>query len=651
MTVIGSNISALRAANASTSASSALATSMERLSTGKRINSAKDDAAGLAIASRMTSQIKSMAVAVRNANDGISMAQTAEGALGEVTSMLQRMKELATQSANGTLGTSERKALQAETDQLTSQINDIAKTTNFNGQNLLDGSVKGLKLQTGTNAGDTVSISMDGVSSKALGLSGSGTPGSITGGRASVSADGVNIAASDIQVNGKNLLASALTPTNSLEGNADIAKQLAAKINENTQSSGVSAVATNSLRSEAMSTTGTANGDLKINGVAIAGAKDSAELVANINRDAPGVTATLNDDKTISLTNDTGADIVILDGASGTAAKAGFAVGTNRGYVSLQSADGSPVSVTKGSTGAAQDLKTLGLNTGSGAVVSGLASVGGLQLSSGELKINGVAVGASDNAGVTAKMAAINAVSGKTGVTASATTTAVLGFTAGVGTINVNGKDFSTTADSTNDTLAKSINDAGIGITAKVDGGKIVLTSSGGANITAKSADVTATLTDAAGTTGGVITAGASVKGSLTLASADGSAVLIEGTDAALTATGLNASGGNADAASGKLDISSQASASQAMSKIDAALDQISATRGDLGAIQNRLQVTVNNLTTTSTNLAEAKGRIEDTDFSAETTALAKAQILSQASTAMLSQANQSQQSVLKLLQ
>ena len=106
MTVIGTNTSALRAANASMGATSALSTAMERLSTGKRINSAKDDAAGLAISSRMTSQIKSMAVAVRNANDGISMAQTAEGALGEVTSMLQRMKELATQSATGTLGSS-----------------------------------------------------------------------------------------------------------------------------------------------------------------------------------------------------------------------------------------------------------------------------------------------------------------------------------------------------------------------------------------------------------------------------------------------------------------------------------------------------------------------------------------------------------------
>ena len=105
MTVIGTNTASLRAGNASNTANMQLSNAMERLSTGKRINSAKDDAAGLAIASRMTSQLRSMAVAVRNANDGISMAQTAEGALGEVTSMLQRMKELATQSANGTLGT------------------------------------------------------------------------------------------------------------------------------------------------------------------------------------------------------------------------------------------------------------------------------------------------------------------------------------------------------------------------------------------------------------------------------------------------------------------------------------------------------------------------------------------------------------------
>ncbi len=136
MTVIGTNISSLRAANASTSANAALSTAMERLSTGKRINSAKDDAAGMAISSSMTAQIKGMNQAVRNANDGIALAQTAEGALSEVTNMLQRVRELSVQSASGTYGDSDRTNLQAEVTQLTSQISDILTKTEFNGVKL-----------------------------------------------------------------------------------------------------------------------------------------------------------------------------------------------------------------------------------------------------------------------------------------------------------------------------------------------------------------------------------------------------------------------------------------------------------------------------------------------------------------------------------
>jgi len=177
MTVINTNISALRAQSGSAAAESSLSKSMERLSTGKRINSAKDDAAGLAISQRMTANIRGMAVAIRNANDGISMAQTAEGALGEVTNILQRVRELTVQSANGTFSAGNRASLQAETDQLLAEINNIAKTANFNGLKLLDGSIKDLKLQTGVNAGDSVGISMANVSTNSLGLTSGGAPG------------------------------------------------------------------------------------------------------------------------------------------------------------------------------------------------------------------------------------------------------------------------------------------------------------------------------------------------------------------------------------------------------------------------------------------------------------------------------------------
>jgi flagellin len=168
MTVINTNISALRAQNASNTASMGLQTAMERLSSGKRINSAKDDAAGLAIATKMTSEIKGLSAATRNANDGISLAQTAEGALGEIGNMLQRMRELQVQSANGTYSTSDKANITAEQDQLASQITDVITNTNFNGVKLLAGSgatasttPASIQLQVGANASDTLTININ----------------------------------------------------------------------------------------------------------------------------------------------------------------------------------------------------------------------------------------------------------------------------------------------------------------------------------------------------------------------------------------------------------------------------------------------------------------------------------------------------------
>ena len=132
MTVINTNSSAIRAGNASRAANMSLQSAMERLSTGKRINSAKDDAAGLAISSSMTAQIRGMNQAIRNANDGMSMAQTADGALGEVTNMLQRIRELAVQSASGTYSDDDRGNLQTEVTALTTQITNILSNTKFN---------------------------------------------------------------------------------------------------------------------------------------------------------------------------------------------------------------------------------------------------------------------------------------------------------------------------------------------------------------------------------------------------------------------------------------------------------------------------------------------------------------------------------------
>jgi len=157
---INTNVASLNAQRNLGTSQTALNKSMQRLSSGLRINSAKDDAAGLGISNRMTSQIRGLNQAVRNANDGISLAQTAEGALGESTNILQRMRELAIQSANDTNSAADRTSLNAEVDQLISELDRIAGNTTFNGRGLLNGSTSGALFQVGAEAGQTISITI-----------------------------------------------------------------------------------------------------------------------------------------------------------------------------------------------------------------------------------------------------------------------------------------------------------------------------------------------------------------------------------------------------------------------------------------------------------------------------------------------------------
>ncbi len=173
---INTNVQSLNAQRNLSKSQSSLANSMQRLSSGLRINSAKDDAAGLAISDRMSAQIKGMNQAVRNSNDAISFAQTAEGALGEMTNILQRMRELSVQSANGTNSTDDRTALNSEFGELSSELDRIVDTTKFNGQNLLDGTYSGAKaavFQVGANAGEKISVAIGNMDTGAL--SGGGT--------------------------------------------------------------------------------------------------------------------------------------------------------------------------------------------------------------------------------------------------------------------------------------------------------------------------------------------------------------------------------------------------------------------------------------------------------------------------------------------
>ncbi|MFA5988111.1 MAG: flagellin [Sphingomonas sp.] len=163
MTVIGTNVAALRATNANNRASNDLADSIQRLSTGKRINSSRDDAAGLAIASSFTAQIRGQSQAIRNANDGIALAQTADGALGEVTNIIQRVRELAVQSATGTISDADRTNLQAEVTELQGQLTDIQANSNFNTISLVDTAASTVDIQTGSNSGDTVTLNLGNV--------------------------------------------------------------------------------------------------------------------------------------------------------------------------------------------------------------------------------------------------------------------------------------------------------------------------------------------------------------------------------------------------------------------------------------------------------------------------------------------------------
>lgn len=234
MTTINTNVQSMNAQRNLMASQNSLSTSMQRLSSGLRVNSAKDDAAGLAISERMNAQVKGLNVAARNANDGISLAQTAEGALGKVGDMLQRMRELAVQSANATNTLEDRTALNDEVEQLKEEIGRVASTTSFNGKALLNGTFTNQAFQVGANSGETINVAkIANVSTNALGISTRASLNSI----AISSLDTAAITAGDITVNAVDIGGLALA------GNAtDRANQLVTAINSVSAASGVTAV-------------------------------------------------------------------------------------------------------------------------------------------------------------------------------------------------------------------------------------------------------------------------------------------------------------------------------------------------------------------------------------------------------------------------
>lgn len=516
--MINTNIASLNAQRNLNASQGSLATALQRLSSGLRINSAKDDAAGMAISSRMTSQINGLNQAARNANDGISLAQTAEGALGQISENLQRMRDLSVQSANGTNSASDRTAIQAEISQLQQEITRVANTTSFNGTALLDGTLNNAQFQVGANANQTINASITSASASSIG----------SNALASGAATGLGL-----------VRVGTVNNTYATNGNANIATSTQVlTISGNGQSFNTAA-----STSSATATVGTSGGT----------AYQFAALV-NAGTGTTGVSATAITTATMSSFT---AGVVSLT-LNGAPTGAGVAA---------------PVTVSA-SLASATDVAALttAINAQSG--VTGIAAVADTVAGTIALtQSSGYDIGVINKSSVsTYSMAGSQGAASAVGNGASATNSTVVG-----GIVNFTSPGTYTVSSS-----------------KAVAAGSIFNTAAGGANASTLSA---VSAIDVSTMTGGL-------------------------------PTGANS----------------------ALAVIDAALSSINSSRASLGAMQNRFSSVVSNLQTTAENLSASRSRIQDTDFASETGALTRSQILQQAGTAMLAQANSVPNGVLALL-
>jgi len=438
--VINSNIMSLNAQRNLTMSQGDQNQAMERLTSGKRINSAADDAAGLAISNRMTSQVRGLDQAIRNANDGISLIQTAEGALDESTNILQRMRELSIQSANGTYDEGNRGTLNAEVQQLVSELDRIAETTAFNGLNILDGTLGKVDLQVGSEANQTIALEIQAMDSKTLGL-GSTSVDVLGAGTQSLATTSFNDG--DININGQSIgdfngTAGAIAGIGETSETMD---DLIKSINENVQ--GVTAssrVEVNLGKTGTGVLEGTDTLTLALTDAAgnaqtyIVGDTDSLESLADKIASASGnaISASINDQGELILNAEGATSLATTDGSTGTAATGGNK--TANASIALSSDNGEDITITRGSTGNLSDLNNLGfIETSSAGTLKGTSLATAAEtakFSEGGVTINGVEI---DNDGTTSlqgKLDAINDVSSETGVNASAFSTVQLtGYT------------------------------------------------------------------------------------------------------------------------------------------------------------------------------------------------------------------------------
>jgi flagellin len=605
--VINTNVASLNAQRNLTTSQGQLATALQRLSSGLRINSAKDDAAGLAISERFTTQIRGLNQAVRNANDGISLSQTAEGALAETGNALQRIRELAIQSANSTNSASDRAALNAESSQLLSEVQRIAQSTQFNGQNILDGSFASAQFQVGANANQTISFGIAGATTNLLGAY-------------QASGSAVSTAAFDgsgFTINGVEVGVSAATSAAGVT--ADSATAKATAINSKASLTGVTATAASNVTGSApVARASLASGSLAINGISIGAIAGDVSAVTQGRNAASAINAVTNQSG-VSAVADASTGALTLTAADGRNIALTATTASAANAQAIQNATGLDISAGANASGNETSTLTFAVANSNAAGGVTTANGGGDTITIGErtyqFTIDGVvsagnvavtlAAGAAETVAIANLKTAVNAewTAGRTSVQGGATTGTTLVVTSdklGTGTLGI----------------AETATNAGAIAPAAASGGTAA--ADGNGNTT---------------------------RGTLTLSSA--SSFTLGGGD--LSFGGL-ASASPSLTRLDTVNISTVAGANSALAVLDGALSQVSSIRADLGAVQNRFSSTVSNLQATSENLSAARSRILDADFAQETAALTRAQILQQAGTAILSQANSIPQNVLSLL-
>jgi flagellin len=621
--VVNTNVSSLNAQRNLVSTGSLQARSLQRLSSGLRINSAKDDAAGLAISDRMNSQVRGLNQAVRNANDGISLSQTAEGALQESTSILQRVRELAIQSANATNSASDRAALQGEVGQLISELDRIATTTSFNGIKMLDGTFSAKAFQIGSEANQTISLSVAGARSSSLGSWGGVSSSVVSAAVVDGTAPVAWTASSTIAIDGTSIGAS-VADANIAGWSAGSAAAKTAAINAKTVDTGVTATATTSVAGAApIGSSSLASGGLKLNGIAVGPIASATTAVGQGSNAADAINA-----------------ISTQSGVTAT-------YSTTSGALTLTAADGRDIKIEAGTAtaaGVAQVLNATGLtaaDTGSTAATAGTDTVTfGIKAVVGEtVTLNGVIFTFADTAGADAyTVVDATHVTVGTDIAGGSVTASADALEGAFDAAKVTGQATATALaplDIDNVAGVATVTDTRAGLAATVGRTTAASTAAVVQDVTGLNGAVDA---NAYNTNGGTISLFAPENFTLTG-----------------TGTGL-ADGGLGSYAPALSQLSSAAvdtvvNANSTISIVDAALSQINSMRGDLGAIQNRFESAISNMMNVSENISAAKSRVVDADFASETANLTKAQILQQAGLAMLAQANQVPQAALTLLQ